>query len=202
MRITGRARRDGRHLGAGLPDRPGGGLHGAHGSDQRLAEILRGCPLLKQATAQFHRAPSRGRGTRRCPNLQQRSRGSVLPLKETARSCGFLRTRRTRTGPLLQIWTRLSDSGRDGRGLGPVQTVLTEQRPLWRSVGGGAAIIPTDGCIDFIVRSEQVLLCGPQTRIIHAPADNVHPTIGLSLEAGTARRILPITLNELRDRVV
>ena len=47
-----------------------------------------------------------------------------------------------------------------------------------------------------------MLLCGPQTRIIHAPADNVHPTIGLSLEAGTAPRILPITLNELRDRVV
>ena len=43
---------------------------------------------------------------------------------------------------------------------------------LWRSINGGPAIIPADGCVDLIVRSEQVLLCGPQTRIIHAPADS------------------------------
>ena len=67
---------------------------------------------------------------------------------------------------------------------------------------GGGAIIPANGCVDLIVRSDQVRLCGPQTRVIHAPGDDVHPTIGLRLEAGTARRILPITLNELRDRVV
>ena len=52
------------------------------------------------------------------------------------------------------------------------ETVLTEQRMLWRSINGGPAIIPADGCVDLIVRSEQVLLCGPQTRIIHAPADS------------------------------
>ena len=43
------------------------------------------------------------------------------------------------------------------------ETVLSEQRTLWRSVGGSAAIIPADGCVDLIVRSGQVLLCGPQT---------------------------------------
>ena len=57
MRITGRARRDGRHLGTGLPERPGGRLHGTHGGDRRLAEQLRGGPLVDQATIQFHRAP-------------------------------------------------------------------------------------------------------------------------------------------------
>ena len=82
------------------------------------------------------------------------------------------------------------------------ETVLTEQCTLWRSVGGNAAIIPADGCVDLIVRSEQVLLCGPQTRVIHTPGDDIHPTIGLRLEAGTTRRILPIALSELRDRVV
>ena len=82
------------------------------------------------------------------------------------------------------------------------ETVLSEQRTLWRSVGGSAAVIPADGCVDLIVRSEQVLLCGPQTRVIHAPADVVHPTVGLRLEAGTARGILPVALSELRDQVV
>ena len=37
-----RARCDGPRLGAGLPERPGGRLHGAHGGDLRLAEQLRG----------------------------------------------------------------------------------------------------------------------------------------------------------------
>ena len=82
------------------------------------------------------------------------------------------------------------------------ETVLSEQRTLWQSAGGSATPIPADGCVDLIVRSEQVLLCGPQTRVIHAPADDVHPTVGLRLEAGTARRILPVALSELRDRVV
>ena len=82
------------------------------------------------------------------------------------------------------------------------ETVLTEQRTLWRSVGGSAAIIPADGCVDLIVRSEQVLLCGPQTRVIHAPADDIRPTVGLRLEAGTARKVLPVALGELRNRVV
>ena len=82
------------------------------------------------------------------------------------------------------------------------ETVLSEQRTLWRSVSGSAAIIPADGCVDLIVRSEQVLLCGPQTRVIHAPADDVDPTVGVRLEAGTARRVLPVALSELRNRVV
>ena len=82
------------------------------------------------------------------------------------------------------------------------ETVLSEQRTLWRSVGGSAAIIPADGCVDLIVRSEQVFLCGPQTRVIHAPADDADPTIGVRLEAGTARRVLPVALSELRNRVV
>ena len=82
------------------------------------------------------------------------------------------------------------------------ETVLSEQRTLWRSVGGSAAIIPADGCVDLIVRSGQVLLCGPQTRVIRAPADVVHPTVGLRLEAGTARGLLPVALSELRNRVV
>ena len=82
------------------------------------------------------------------------------------------------------------------------ETVLSEQRTLWLSVGGSAAVIPADGCVDLIVRSEQVLLCGPQTRVIHAPADDVHPTVGLRLEAGTACRVLPVALSELRDQVV
>ena len=82
------------------------------------------------------------------------------------------------------------------------ETVLSEQHTLWRSAGGSAATIPADGCVDLIVRSEQVLLCGPQTRVIHAPADDADPTIGLRLEAGTAHRILPVALSELRNRVV
>ena len=82
------------------------------------------------------------------------------------------------------------------------ETALSEQRTLWRSVGGSAAIIPADGCVDLIVRSEQVLLCGPQTRVIHAPADGDRPTVGLRLEAGTAHRVLPVALSELRDQVV
>ena len=82
------------------------------------------------------------------------------------------------------------------------ETVLSEQRTLWRSAGGSAATIPADGCVDLIVRSEQVLLCGPQTRVIHAPADDVNPTVGVRLEAGTARRVLPVALSELRNRVV
>ena len=82
------------------------------------------------------------------------------------------------------------------------ETVLSEQRTLWRSAGGSATPIPADGCVDLIVRNEQVLLCGPQTRVIHAPADDVDPTVGVRLEAGTARRVLPVALSELRNRVV
>lgn len=82
------------------------------------------------------------------------------------------------------------------------ETVLSEQRTLWLSAGGSAATIPADGCVDLIVRSEQVLLCGPQTRVIHAPADGIQPTVGLRLEAGTARKVLPVALSELRNRVV
>ena len=82
------------------------------------------------------------------------------------------------------------------------ETVLSEQRTLWQSAGGSAAIVPADGCVDLIVRSEQVLLCGPQTRVIHAPADGIQPTVGLRLEAGTARKVLPVALGELRNRVV
>ena len=82
------------------------------------------------------------------------------------------------------------------------ETVLSEQRTLWRSAGGSAATIPADGCVDLIVGSEQVLLCGPQTRVIHAPADDIDPTVGVRLEAGTARRVLPVALSELRNRVV
>ena len=82
------------------------------------------------------------------------------------------------------------------------ETVLSEQRTLWQSAGDAAAIVPADGCVDLIVRSEQVLLCGPQTRVIHAPADGIQPTVGLRLEAGTARKVLPVALGELRNRVV
>ena len=66
--------------------------------------------LALSRTPQPRRAPSGRRGSRWCPNLRQRSQGSVLPLKETARPCGSLTTRRARPRPLLQIWTRLSDS--------------------------------------------------------------------------------------------
>ena len=82
------------------------------------------------------------------------------------------------------------------------ETVLSEQRTLWRSAGGSAATIPADGCVDLIVHNEQVLLCGPQTRVIHAPADDVDLTVGVRLEAGTARRVLPVALSELRNRGV
>jgi len=64
-------------------------------------------------------------------------------------------------------------------------------RTVWRSRGAAAAVIPADGCIDVILRGDDVHLAGPSTVCIPTSPD-VGETIGVRFDPGLAARELGV----------
>ncbi len=71
-------------------------------------------------------------------------------------------------------------------------------RTVWRSRGAAAAVIPADGCIDVILRGDDVHLAGPSTACIPTSPD-VGETIGIRFDPGLAARVLRFNPAEVRD---
>lgn len=80
------------------------------------------------------------------------------------------------------------------------ETPLGPGAVVWRSRNGAPAKIPADGCVDLIADSGAVWICGPQTRWLRSSATGAQEMLGLRLSAGTALRLLPDCLPELRDQ--
>lgn len=80
------------------------------------------------------------------------------------------------------------------------ETPLGPGAVVWRSRNGAPAKIPADGCVDLIADSGAVWICGPQTRWLRSSATGDQGMLGLRLSAGTALRLLPDCLPELRDQ--
>lgn len=73
---------------------------------------------------------------------------------------------------------------------------------LWRSSGSPGGVIPADGCVDVILRGDEVLLAGPSTRHITTTADldgDAGPTTGVRFAPGVASGLLRLDLPEVRD---
>ena len=71
-------------------------------------------------------------------------------------------------------------------------------RTVWRSRGAAAAVIPADGCIDVILRGDDVHLAGPSTVRIPTSPD-VGETIGIRFDPGLAAKVLRFNPAEVRD---
>lgn len=72
---------------------------------------------------------------------------------------------------------------------------------IWRSSGDQSAIIPADGCVDLILRDEEVFVAGPSTSWIQTRADDDGGTFGFRIAPGGAASSLALDLVEIRDRV-
>lgn len=70
---------------------------------------------------------------------------------------------------------------------------------LWRSRGADAETIPADGCVDVIVRDDELWLAGPSTRSIRTWPDGAGETLGLRYAPGLASHALGLDLSEVRD---
>lgn len=79
---------------------------------------------------------------------------------------------------------------------------LTAALTLWRSRGASGTTIPADGCVDFILREEDVFVAGPSTRSIETLADGEGGAVGLRFSPGAAHGALGINLSEIKDRLV
>ncbi|WP_017794311.1 helix-turn-helix transcriptional regulator [Leucobacter salsicius] len=73
---------------------------------------------------------------------------------------------------------------------------------LWRSSGSLGATIPADGCVDVILRGDEVFVSGPSTTHIETLADDAGGSLGLRLLPGTAHGVLGLDLHEISDQVV
>lgn len=82
------------------------------------------------------------------------------------------------------------------------ESVLGPGAVLWRSCDAGPSPIPADGCVDLIAAGDRVWICGPQTRWLRSAGTDSEGMLGLRLSAGTALRLLPTDLPNLRDRSV
>ena len=71
-------------------------------------------------------------------------------------------------------------------------------RTVWRSRGAAAAVIPADGCIDVILRGDDVHLAGPSTVCIPTSPD-VGETVGIRFAPGLAAGVLRFNPAEVRD---
>lgn len=79
---------------------------------------------------------------------------------------------------------------------------LVGGRAIWRSSGSPGAVIPADGCVDLILRDEEVFVAGPSTRWIETHADADGGSLGLRLPPGSSRSFLALNLNEIKDQFV
>lgn len=82
------------------------------------------------------------------------------------------------------------------------ELVIGGGRTIWRSRGSVGAVIPADGCVDLILRNEDVFVAGPSTRWIGTRADSDDGALGLRLLPGAARSVLALDLSEISDQVV
>lgn len=82
------------------------------------------------------------------------------------------------------------------------ESPLTHGAALWHSYDARAALIPADGCVDLILRGDQVAVAGPSTRSIATEADGGEGTLGVRLAPGTGGRALGVDLGEISDRLV
>lgn len=71
-------------------------------------------------------------------------------------------------------------------------------RTVWRSRGAVAAVIPADGCVDVILRGDDVHLAGPSTVCIPTSPD-IGETIGIRFDPGLAAGVLRFNPAEVRD---
>ena len=74
-------------------------------------------------------------------------------------------------------------------------------RTIWRSSGSVGAVIAADGCVDLILRNEEVFVAGPSTRWLETRADGDGGTLGLRLPPGEARNFLALDLSEITDQL-
>lgn len=74
-------------------------------------------------------------------------------------------------------------------------------RTIWRSSGSVGAVIPADGCVDLILRNEEVFVAGPSTRWLETRADGDGGTLGLRLPPGEAKNFLALDLSEVSDQL-
>lgn len=92
-----------------------------------------------------------------------------------------------------------------GRGrLGRVysETALGTGCALWTSTGSAGGVIPADGCVDVLLRGDEVLLAGPSTRRITTTADlpgDGAATTGVRFAPGLASVLLPLSVADVRD---
>lgn len=79
------------------------------------------------------------------------------------------------------------------------ETPLGHGAALWTSHGSRGAVVPADGCVDLILRDDEVLVAGPSTRWIATLADGVDGSLGLRLPPGRAAGVLRLDLAEISD---
>ena len=71
-------------------------------------------------------------------------------------------------------------------------------RTVWRSRGAVSAVIPADGCIDVILRGDDVHLASPSTACIPTSPD-VGETVGIRFDPGLAAGVPRFNPAEVRD---
>lgn len=79
------------------------------------------------------------------------------------------------------------------------ETLLEHGSALWTSRGSPGAVVPADGCVDLILRDDEVLVAGPSTRWIATLADGDGGSLGLRLPPGRAAGVLRLDLAEISD---
>lgn len=80
-----------------------------------------------------------------------------------------------------------------------VERALGDGGVLWHSSSSESTTIPADGCVDVILRDEEVLLIGPSTRCLVTDADGESPTVGIRFAPGSVTEFLGINPAEIRD---
>ncbi|MEP7765180.1 helix-turn-helix domain-containing protein [Sanguibacter sp. 25GB23B1] len=82
------------------------------------------------------------------------------------------------------------------------ETLLEHGAAIWTSHGSGGAVVPADGCVDLILRDDEVLVAGPSTRWIATLADGDDGSLGLRLPPGRASGVLRLDLSEISDALL
>ncbi|GAA2187995.1 helix-turn-helix transcriptional regulator [Leucobacter alluvii] len=65
-----------------------------------------------------------------------------------------------------------------------------------------STIVPADGCADFVLRGDALLIAGPSTTWLRSPVELAGPTVGMRFAPGTAATAFQRPLRALRDELV
>lgn len=82
------------------------------------------------------------------------------------------------------------------------ELALDPDRTIWRSSDSLGVIIPADGCVDLILRHEELWIAGPSTMRIQTRPDGEDGSFGLRLSPGTAAQLMRIDFAEIADQLV